>query len=389
MDDQGADCRELARSSNAMNTNSKDAWYHCGHCGSLFQSDYGYDEDRICEACQLKPGVGMWPVVNTINPVVSDKVASYHKTGDKVKKLSRHSSKKRRSRFIFWGSFIWVMMLLGVIGFRYYLTNAPTGSRTLGVEDLQRSLVASDREKLLNQVLPECDAVIRGFLLASTSEERGVFTVRSEELKVALEARDKAYSFPQMDVSSLQRTGQEWLRLGDEWMILTHWKDAVGGSEFDAVFHKQPDGWKLDWLHFIRYSEVSWSAFFAGEGDLDQAEFRLLARQHKDVKTQRLSDQRMMIVLAAPVWGRPKRAVLESPMISIDLMSEESQLLTAAFELRGKNLAVSGGELAPLDPDGFVRVRVKVTRNEFGGEYRFIMNELIACHWIDSDLSGF
>lgn len=97
----------------------------------------------------------------------------------------------------------------------------------------------------------------------------------------------------------------------------------------------------------------------------------------------------MAIVLNAPEWGKPKNAATDSPIFLIDLMSHEGQLLNAAFDLREKNLAVGGGKLAPLESDGFVRVRVKVTRDELGGQLRLTINDLKSCHWMDSDITGF
>jgi hypothetical protein len=373
-----------------MNSNPKDAWYHCGHCGSLFQSDYGFDEDRVCEVCQHKPGVGMWPVVNSINPVASAKVASFHKTGDKVKKLARTpSTKRRRTRRLIVFSLIWMCILLGAVGVRYFLTKDQSMPRILTVADLDRDLTAKDKEKILNQVLPECDRALSGFLADSSIEERMRFISKATEFGAVLEIHEKNHPYLQMDEKSLQRTAQEWLRLGDEWMVLTRWKDAGGHHEFDAVFRKEGDAWKLDWPHFSQYSQASWKLFLAGEGKFDSAEFRLLARIHDDTDTSRLKEQRMMIVLAEPVWGKPSRVLNESGHISIDTMGDEGKMLKAAFQRRAQNLTVGGGELAPLTPDGFVNVRVKVMRDELDGELRLTIHQLKACHWLDSDLSGF
>lgn len=373
-----------------MNTNNKDAWYHCGHCGSLFQSAYGYDEERLCEVCQRKPGVGLWPVVNSVKPAAYAKVASFSKTGDKVRKLARTpSTKRRRFRMVFRISFIWMLVLSGAVGLRYYLASEPSKPRTLGLADLDRNLSPSDREKILSQVLPECDRALRGFLSATTPEGRGDFVFEMEKVKGLMETYEKENALPQADLQSLQRIGQKWKRLGNEWLILTHLKEANGEREVDAVFRKGSTGWKLDWAHFVRYSEAEWRLFLAGEGKLDQAEFRLLARQVQDAGTPGVSDQRMMIVLATTEWGNPKQAVFESPLISIDIMSPQGQLLKAAFEDREKILAVGTDESAPLDPDGFVRVRVRLTRDELGGQFRLTLNELKACHWADSDFTEF
>jgi hypothetical protein len=389
MDDQESDRRELARSSNAMNTKDKDAWYHCGHCGSLFQSDYGYDDERVCDTCQSRPGVGLWAVVSSASPVASAKVASFHKTGEKVRTITRAAlPKRRRLKGLIWFTLIWVFVLLGVIGFRHFLMNAPSKSRVLSVVDLDKGLAPSDRIKILNQVLPECDRVIRGFLSTTVLEERSGYIANAMDIKSKMDIYYKDNKFPSLDVDSLQRTSQEWVRLGQEWMVLTHWKDAIGENEFDVVFKKESDGWKLDWLHFSQYSETSWRLFLAGEGQLDQAEFRLLARHQKNAETSRLGEQRMLIVLAAPVWGQPNQIVSESPVILIDLMSHDGQLLSAAFDLKGKNPVDGDAEFAPLETGSFVQVRVIVSRDDLGGKYRLTINELKACHWLDSDISS-
>lgn len=372
-----------------MNTNPKDAWYHCGHCGSLFQSDYGFDEDRLCEICHRKPGVGMWPVVNLVDSTASAKAASFQKTGDGVRVLAKTpSTRDRRYRKFLFFALIWMFILTVAVGLRYYLTKTSDKPRILSISDLGKNITETDKEKILNQVLPECDRIIRGFLSAETIEKRIEFIGRSADLKAVVEAHDKDLSLSQLDVSSLERTGQEWIRLGDEWMVLTQWKDAEGENVFEAVFRKELDGWKLDLPHFSQYSQTSWMLFLAGQGKVDTAEFRLLARKYKDSENPTGRRQYMAIVLIAPEWGKSKQAVLDSPIFSIDLMSHEGQLLTAAFDLREKNLAVGGGKLAPLEPEGFVRVRVKVTRVELGGQFRLSINELKSCHWMDSDLSG-
>ena len=373
-----------------MNSNPKDAWYHCGHCGSLFQSDYGYDEDRVCEVCQRKPGVGLWPAVNSVSPVASAKVASFHRTGDKVRKLARTpSTRKRRTRRLLVFSLVWVIILLGAAGARFFLTKDQPKPRMLTMADLDRNLADKDRKRILDQVLPECDRALSGFLADSSVDERMRFVSLSTELRSALEFHEKNHPYLEMDGKSLQRTAQEWLRLGDEWMVLTRWKDAAGGHEFDAVFRREGDAWKLDWPHFSQYSQTSWKLFIAGEGKLDSAEFRLLARIHEESDVSRAKEQRMMIVLAEPVWGRPSRVSNESGNILIDLMSDEGKLLKTAFERRAENLTVAGGGLPPLTPEGFVKVRVKVSRDELDGELRLTIHQLKACHWLDSDLPGF
>ena len=138
-----------------MNTNPKDAWYHCGHCGSLFQSDYGYDEERVCEICKCKPGVGLWPAVNSVNPAASAKVASFHKKGEKIRKIARTpSSRMRRSKKLLIFALVWICILFGVVGVRFLLTKENPKARILTVADLSENLTDKDKKKLLEQALP-------------------------------------------------------------------------------------------------------------------------------------------------------------------------------------------------------------------------------------------
>lgn len=367
-----------------MNPNPKDAWYHCGHCGSLFQSDYGFDEERVCEICKRKPGVGLWPAVNSISPVASAKVASFHKKGERVRKLARTpSSRMRRSKKLLIFVLVWMIILLGVVGLRFILTKEPSKPRILTVADLSRNLTEKEKRKILERALPECEKTLFRFLADAPADERMRLIFRSAELEPVVAAYEKNHPYLEMDVNALQRTESEWLKIGEEWMILTRWKDSRGGNEFDAVFRSEQDAWKLDWQHFSQYSQVSWQSFVAGEDKFDSAEFRLLAKIQQDGEPPRLKDQRMMMVLAAPVWGKPTEALHESEPITIDLMSDEGKLLKTAFGKRSQNLAVSGGELPPLTPDGFISVHVRVTRDEIDNEIRLTLNELKACHWLD------
>jgi DNA-directed RNA polymerase subunit RPC12/RpoP len=67
-----------------MSTKENNVWYHCGHCGSLFQSDFGFDESRICALCGEKPGVGLWPETEAVAPAGAERHANFKKTGQRV-----------------------------------------------------------------------------------------------------------------------------------------------------------------------------------------------------------------------------------------------------------------------------------------------------------------
>jgi len=371
-----------------MNTNETGAWYHCGHCGALFQSDIGLDHRRVCEVCNNRPSVGVWPIVSSASQKASAKVASFDKKGEKVRKITRMASGgKRRLRAAFWISMIWILILLGVVGLRHYFTNLPLKTKDQNQSESPEDFPTGSGIRMMAQALPECDRVFRGFLAANSVEVRSGFVVRALELRETMESFYANEEVLRLGGNALQRTAQEWIRLGDEWMILTHWKDEGSRMNLDVVFRKEVDSWKIDWMHFVRYSEESWEGFQAGNG-ANEAEFRLLARQLADEKKTSPGKPAMMIVLAAPEWGNPRQIIAESESFLIDPESDNGRLLKADFHLRERQQTGLNGQLAALELEGWIRVRVKVSRDDLVGKYRFVIEELKACHWIDSELSG-
>jgi hypothetical protein len=128
MDDQEFNCRELAGSSDTMTNDDKEGWYHCGHCGSLFRSNYGFDESRLCASCQCKPVVGFGRVMNSNGPVGSAKVAGSHKPVDKPHETgATRPTGKRAVRIVFLVVIIWILVLLAVVALKFYLTSSPAG----------------------------------------------------------------------------------------------------------------------------------------------------------------------------------------------------------------------------------------------------------------------
>lgn len=372
-----------------MKAKVKDVWYHCGHCGSLFQSDFGLDEDRLCEACHRKPGVGLWPILNTAKPDASAKVASFHKKGEKLQVAVRAPKiQKRRYGAFLWITVIWVVVLLGVVGLRHYFMSSGKESNNLAYVTMAKGGLGDERVAKLREALPECQAALIQYLSAGTPEARNQFVANPIDMAGKMAIFYSKNSFPNVDVKRLKMTTNELIKLGGEWMILTRWKEDVeDGVEFEAVFRNEAEGWKLDWPHFRRYCEMPWQQFLDGLG-ANEAEFRLLARLASDSKGGRHREQRMELVLSAPEWGQPNLFTAESSVFHVDPKSEEGLLLAAAFDLREDDKTIFGRELEPFDGDGLVRVRVKISREKIGEKNQFKLEELNACHWIDSDDFG-
>jgi hypothetical protein len=166
--------------------------------------------------------------------------------------------------------------------------------------------------------------------------------------------------------------------------IETNWKSA-DGRVVDAVFVEQDEEWRLDWEHFVRFSTYPWSLFLAGS-DEPEGEFRLLARL-------RLADERsdaddLSIVLYAPVFGAPDQTGFQSPEFLVKRDTPNGRLLDAAFKLEKSGSRVFGVDIPNPNPEGLIRVRVKVRRIEDDQGRRFELLDVIACHWYSVDVPG-
>ena len=125
--------------------------------------------------------------------------------------------------------------------------------------------------------------------------------------------------------------------------------------------------------------------FLAGSGDPD-GEFRLLARQR--LAEQRKNADTISIVLYAPRFGAPEATLTQSPEFLIKRDTKNGRMLGAAFQMEKSGQRVFDANTPNLNPEGLIRVRVKVRRFDDKGERRFEITEVVACHWYTVDAPG-
>ena len=160
---------------------------------------------------------------------------------------------------------------------------------------------------------------------------------------------------------------------------------STDGLQLNAVFLQEKGEWRLDWDHFVRYSKHPWPLFLAGGGEV-QGEFRLLARR-------RLADDpkhsdTISLVFYAPRLGKPLELGSKSPEFLVARDSKNGRLLEAAFNLEKSGKRAFGVNLPSNDPEGIIRVRVKVRRVEENDERHFVLEDVVACHWYSVDEPG-
>lgn len=368
----------------------KHSWYHCGHCGALFESAFGTDEKRVCPDCSRIPGTGVWPVREGRPKKEENDVSSFDKVGEVLEEGGQRAvRKKRKKNMMMRVVVVWAVIMVLAVWFRAHSARIEREreNRKKREANLAEGTMADERVALLTEALPVCHKALAGFLTGGSPENRNQFVADPIETAGKMAAFYRDNPFPKVDAGALRRVGQEPVRVGDEWVIETRWK-GKDGVEFDAVFRRDAGTWRLDWEHFNRYSEAPWALFLAGEGP-DEAEFRLLARKVQGGNQAEQGGSRLRFVLLSPEFGKPSGTGMVSPEFVVDRRSDEGLLLGAAFDSRESGKVPFGGSMNPMEPEGFVRVRILVKRGEFGGVRSFSIQKLLACHWISGDAVGF
>lgn len=366
--------------------------YHCGRCGSLFKSELGHDEERICGVCYQKPHTGLWP----LHPgekwdTGREQVSAFENRGEALDESGHRSVRKKRSKnHILHVVVVWTFLMgLAVWWHNHYIGKYRDIQNRKSVKaNMAEGTLADERIALLSSALPQCHKALAGFLTAGTPEGRNQFVAAPIATAGRMASFYASNPFPNVDLKRLRRLLQEPVKVGDEWMIETRWQEGEDGSAFDAVFCRESGVWMLDWNHFARYGDYPWALFLAGGGP-DEGEFRLLARKVSSGDEAEQGGARLRIVLLSPVFGKPLETGLSSPEFVIARRSDDGLLLSAAFDANHDGKHLFGSPMKPMEPEGLIRVRVRVKRGEFGGKRSFEIGKVIACHWIESDVKGF
>lgn len=366
-------------------------FFHCGHCGSLFRSEPGHTESRECAVCHQKPGTGIWPGEAGQPALKADRIGGFGKSAEITDDGGKRAVRKKRGKNLALRFVVaWIFVLGTVIAVRHFLTKADQEKEIgkQGEENMAEGTMADERVAIMASALPQCHQALAGFLTAGTPEARNQFVADPINTAARMAAFYGSNPFPRVDLKAVSRIGQQPLKVGGEWMIETRWQEGEDGACFDAVFRRGPGGWMLDWDHFARYCDKPWSLFLAGEGS-EEAEFRLLARKVSGGDAAGQAGSGLRFELLAPVFGRPLESGAVSPEMVVARRSDEGLLLEAAFNAKEEGKPLFGSLMETMEPEGLVRVRVRVKRGEFGGVRSFDVSKVVACHWMSSDEAGF
>lgn len=279
----------------------------------------------------------------------------------------------------------WTLLFAAIILSARLVFHDDAGNRkTAVVESPLTMTLTNEEEAFINSTGPLCSRVFAGFLSAGTPEERNQFVLSPITTASRMARYYELNPIANIDPATLSLSKSVMLDLPGGKALETLW-NSTDGRQLDAVFVKEADEWRLDWDHFVRYSDYPWPLFLAGSGP-DVGEFRLLARER--LAEERKGDDSISIVLYSPRFGSANETGFQSPEFLVNRSSENGQLLETAFQMEKKGERVYGVKLSSPNPEGLIRVRVKVRRIEQNMERRFELEKIVACHWYSTNDAG-
>lgn len=360
-------------------SHTPDSWFHCGRCGSLFLSLAGDLDNRTCPECGRNPSLGLEtaPAAARPQPPAISSVSP---------EREKHGSRKRKkNHFMLKLVLAWTVVLtLIVVGARKLFDRGTPVRKTETAAVSTKNEPSAEQITFVKEVGPLCNQTFSAFLAAGTPEQRNQFVLTPITTAARMARFYSLNPLTNIEPSTLKLANSAALELPNGRALETLW-NAPDGRQMDAVFVQEAGEWRIDWDHFVRFSDFPWPLFLAGSGE-PVGEFRLLARER--LAEERKNEETISIVLYAPRFGSLMETGLQSPEFLIPRASENGRLLEAAFKLERQGQRPFGVHLPTANPEELIRLRVKVRRVEEELGRRFELDKIIACHWYSVDEPG-
>lgn len=364
------------------------SWFHCGHCAALFSSPPGDELERRCKFCGKDPslihGVSSSKSAAVVaQPILNVKMASIERPTSRKK---REGISKKNNYLPIKVSIFWILMLVSIVFVaRWFGQKEKPRDENRWSERALTGTMADEDVATLQAALPKCRETMLSFLLAVQPEVRAQFVLDPVQMAGKVSRFYQQYPFVALDPAQIQYAGSDLLKLSDGAAVETRWR-TEDGRQVDAIFREQDGEWRLDWEHFVRFSDSPWAMFLVNAGESEE-EFRLLARQRSSATEEKTG--KLSVAFYAPKFATPGDVGDASPEFLIDETSADGQLLKKAFEALAEKKSAFGSRLNRLDPDGMIRLRVKIRRWMDGDTKKFEVTRVAACHWLSTDDSGF
>lgn len=359
-------------------------WFHCGRCGRLFQDVAGESDTRLCPQCGFDPSLGI-PEASAapVTPAASGPGCPYQ-TG--TPQRGKRTVRKRKNRHFMLKLIAGWSLVLAAIVFgarRMWPAEDPMPHRA-PIVTTNPNAPSEEDLNLLQSEVPKCTEIFGSFIAAGVPEQRSQFVLNPVTTAALMTRFYDMNPIPQIDPANLSLTASSVLHIPQGRSIGTVWT-STDNKTYDVAFREENNEWRIDWEHFARFGDHPWPLFLAGNGP-SEGEFRLLARER--LAEERKNEPTISIVLYAPRFGQPGEPGLQSPEFLVSRASPEGRLITAAFRARKEDQRVFRSSLPDIDPEGMVRLRLRVKRTEVDSERRFEITQVLACHWYSLDDPG-
>lgn len=357
------------------------SWFHCGRCGSLFLSEAGNADDRLCTECGRDPSLGVESPLPTpvVAPTTSQTALPAAHSGH-----AKRPERRGKSNFLMAKlAFGWILLLVAIIFLANRFLKSGSGEeRTWKPKEEQR--MTAEELKLLQDSSGICQQLLAGFFGSGTPETRTQFVLNAVATVPDMIRYYGLNPPPTIESGSLRSAGMSVIHLPEGEAIEGRWMTDEG-QVVDAVFRRERGEWKIDWHDLVRYGDYPWSLYLAGTGE-PEAEFRLYVRKRSIIDPD--ESKPLSVVFYGPRFGHPTEPGAASPEFVVPRDSRNGRLLAAAFKLAENGKRPFGGLMQEINPDGMVRVRVKVRRTDDEMQRNFELLEVIACHWLSIDDPG-
>ena len=290
---------------NSKINKNKAAWYHCGRCGSLFQSHTHMTRIRFCSECGLNPKPSMVSISSQAETHLENFKDIKEKSSSSNKHRKKNISFKKISHLTIGIAVVW-WLIAGLIIY---------SAKTIWPDKIQQKStptydskkidnhanLALEKENLLliNRSVEGCMQTLKDFFQATLPEERNQHVIQSFDSPIRIERYHNIENLNLASPPTLEHSQWSVVNIAEEKAIEATWTNDEG-RRFEAIFRKQREEWLIDWEHFVRYSDMPLAVFLSGNGDAE-GEFRLLARE-------RLAEERkdlptISIMFYAPIFG--------------------------------------------------------------------------------------
>jgi hypothetical protein len=220
-------------------TQKDNSWFHCARCGSLFQSPFGINNDRICGVCGQKPSLG-----NLITKADASPAPLPSAKGTKNPDRENYAKRPGQSNYLILKIAAgWILFLAVILVAARLIWSDATPESAKKIENIDNKDVVSDEDTaLLTKAQSLCNESFSKLLQAAAPEEQNQFVLNAISTGPRIARFYSMNPSPTMDPGKMTLARNAVVQLPSGRAIETQWTTSDGHS-LDAVFSEENGEW--------------------------------------------------------------------------------------------------------------------------------------------------